>query len=161
DQGVSIGDRALFYRGHILIDAQFSQETPMSAAEFRELSGALPHPGGSSGNLPSFLQFLPHLDYIANTQEYVMGPVTLLALELAVEADVVDFGASCEVAVAYYTTASGEATLMLISYPTPQLAAGHLKRIDAAHQLAQAQPGISTIQGSGTFFDKRTGPIVA
>jgi len=161
DQGVSIGDRALFYRGHILIDAQFSQETPMSAAELRELAGALPHPGGSSGNLPSFIEFLPHRDYIANTQKYVMGPVALGALELPVSADLVDFGASSEVTLAHYDTPSGEATLMLISYPTPQLAADHLKRIDAAHQLAQAQPGVSTIQGSGTFFDKRTGPIVA
>jgi len=127
----------------------------------RELAGALPHPGGSSGNLPSFIEFLPHRDYIANTQKYVMGPVALGALELPVSADLVDFGASSEVTLAHYDTPSGEATLMLISYPTPQLAADHLKRIDAAHQLAQAQPGVSTIQGSGTFFDKRTGPIVA
>ena len=161
DQGVSIGDRALFYRGHILIDAQFSQETPMSAAELRELAGALPHPGGSSGNLPSFIEFLPHRDYIANTQKYVMGPLALTTLESPVSIDLVDFGASSEATLAHYNTPSGEATLMLISYPTPQLAADHLKRIDAAHQLAQAQPGVSTIQGSGTFFDKRTGPIVA
>ena len=161
DQGVSIGDRALFYRGHILIDAQFSQETPMSAAELRELAGTLPHPGGSSGNLPSFIEFLPHRDYIANTQKYVMGPLALAALESPVSVDLVDFGASSEATLAHYNTSSGEATLMLISYPTPQLAADHLKRIDAAHQLAQAQSGVSTIQGSGTFFDKRTGPIVA
>jgi hypothetical protein len=161
DQGVSIGDRALFYRGYVLIDAQFSQETAMSAAELRELAGMLPRPGGSSGNLPSFIEFLPHRDYIANTQKYVMGPLALAALEAPVSANLVDFGASAEVSLAHYTTPSGEATLMLISYPTPQLAADHLKRIDAAHQLAQAQPGTSSINGSGTFFDKRTGPIVA
>ena len=51
---------------------------------------------------------------------------------------------------------------MLISYPTPQLAAEHLRRIDAAHQLAgRGSSGISEIGGSGTFFDKRTGPIIA
>jgi len=161
DQGVSIGDRALFYRGHVLIDAQFSQETPMSAAELRELAGVLPRPGGSSGNLPSFIEFLPRRDYVANTQKYVMGPFALAALEAPVSADLVDFGASSEATLAHYTTPSGEATLMLISYPTPQLAAEHLKKIDAAHQLAQPQSGVSTINGSGTFFDKRTGPIVA
>jgi hypothetical protein len=91
-----------------------------------------------------------------------MGPAALAALAPLVSADLVDFGASAEVSVAHYNTSSGEATLMLISYPTPQLAAEHLRRIDAAHQLA-AQPnsGISEIGGSGTFFDKRTGPIVA
>jgi hypothetical protein len=160
DQGSSMGDRVLFYRGHVLIDAQFSKESPMSGAELRELAGDLPRPGGNAGNLPTFIEFLPHRDYIANTQKYVMGPAALAALSSPVSADLVDFGASSEATIAHYSTPSGEATLMLISYPTPQLAADHLRRIDAAHQLAQPQEGISTVDGSGTFFDKRTGPIV-
>lgn len=161
DQGVSMGNRALFYRGSVLIDAQFSQETAMSAAELRELAGDLPRPGGSSGNLPTFIEFLPRKDYVANTQKYVMGPMALASLQSPISADLVDFAASSEVTLARYTTPSGEATLMLISYPTPQLAADHLRRIDVAHQLAQPQSGVSTIAGAGTFFDKRTGPIVA
>jgi uncharacterized protein DUF6599 len=161
DQGSSMGDRVLFYRGNILVDAQFSKESPMSGAELRELAGALPHATGSLANLPSFIEFLPRREYIANTQKYVMGPAALAALAPPVGADLVDFGTSAEVTLAHYTTSSGEATLMLISYPTPQLAAEHLRRIDAAHQLAQKpQSGISEIGGAGTFFDKRTGPIV-
>jgi hypothetical protein len=162
DQGASVGNRVLFYRGSVLVDAQFSQESPMSGAELRELAGTLPRPGGNTGNLPAFIQFLPRQDYIPNTQKYAMGPAALAALAPPVSADLVDFGASSEVTLARYNTPSGEATLMLISYPTPQLAADHLRKIDAAHQLAQQQPaGVSTIEGSGTFFDKRTGPIVA
>jgi hypothetical protein len=162
DQGASIGDRVLFYRGHVLVDAQFSKETPMSGAELRELAGMLPKPGGNTGNLPSFIQFFPVRDYVANTQKYVMGPVALRAVAPPVSADLVDFGESAEASLARYNTPSGEATLMLISYPTPQVAAEHLKRIDAAHQLGtQSTAGISEISGSGTFFDKRTGPIVA
>ena len=49
---------------------------------------------------------------------------------------------------------------MLISSPTPQLAAEHLRRIDAAHQMMQPQAGISSIESAGSFFDKRTGPLV-
>jgi len=162
DQGSSVGDRVLFYRGHVLVDAHFSKESPMSGAELRELAGMLPRPSGNSANLPSFIEFLPRRDYLVNTQKYVMGPAALAALAPPVSADLVDFGASAEVSLARYNTSSGEATLMLIYYPTPQLAAEHLRRIEAAHQLA-AQPasGISEISGSGTFFDKRTGPIVA
>ena len=162
DQGASLGDRVLFYRGHLLVDAQFSQESAMSGAELRELAGTLPRPSGNSGNLPSFIQFLPQRDYIANTQKYVMGPVALADVASPIPSDQVDFATSAEVSLARYQTSSGEATLMLISYPTPQIAAEHLRKIDAAHHLSQ-QPsaGISTIEGSGTFFDKRTGPIVA
>jgi hypothetical protein len=162
DQGSSVGDRVLFYRGNVLVDAQFSQETPMSGAELRELAGMLPKPGGNAGNLPSFIQFFPTRNYVANTQKYVMGPLGLAAIASPVSTDLVDFGASAEASLAHYQTPSGEATLMLISYPTPQLAAEHLRRIDADHQVAnQNSSGISEIAGSGTFFDKRTGPIVA
>lgn len=162
DQGASLGDRVLFYRGHILIDAQFSKETPMSGAELRELAGMLPRPGGSAGNLPTFIQFLPPRQYIANTQKYVMGPAALASLELPVTVDQVDFGASSELTLGRYETPSGVATLILISYPTPQLAAEHLRRIDAAHGVTDSsQGGVSTINGAGTFFDKRTGPLVA
>lgn len=154
-QGASLEDRVLLYRWHVLIDAQFSRESPMSGAQLRELAGLLPRPSGNAGNLPSFIEFLPHEDYIPNTQKYAMGPAALGALDPPVAANLVDFGASAEVTIAHYNTSSGEATLMLISYPTPQLAAEHLKRIDAARQVARLQGG------SGTFFDKRTGPLVA
>jgi hypothetical protein len=162
DQGASLGGlRVLFYRGHILVDAQFSQASAMSVAQLRELAGALPRPGGSAGNLPSFIEFMPHRGYIANTQKYVMGPEALAALAAPVSADLVDFGTSAEVTLGRYNTSSGEATLILISYPTPQLAADHLRRIDAAHQQTQPQAGVSTIANAGSLFYKRTGPIIA
>ncbi len=161
DQGASLGDRVLFYRGQVLIDAQFSQESAMSGAELRELAGTLPRPSGSSGNLPSFIEFLPHRDYIPNTQKYVMGPLALSAMASPVSADQVDFATSAEVSLARYQTSSGEATLMLISYPTPQLAAEHRRHINAARQIPEARSGESTIICSGNFCDKRTGPIVA
>lgn len=162
DQGASAGDRVLFYRGHVLVDAHFSQQTPMSGAELRELAGALPRPGGSTGNLPSFIQFLPRRNYISNTQKYVMGPAALASMQLPVTAGQIDFGASSELTVGHYQTPSGEATLVLISYPTPQLAAEHLRRIEAAHGVTDSgQSGVSTINGAGSFFDKRTGPIIA
>jgi hypothetical protein len=49
---------------------------------------------------------------------------------------------------------------MLISYPTPQIAAASLKRIEAARQpnAQQASGGPANL---GTFYDKRSGPIVA
>jgi hypothetical protein len=160
DQGASLGQRVLFYRGNVLIDAQFSKESAMSGAELRELAGALPRPNGSAANLPTFIEFMPRRGYVANTQKYVMGPAALTALAPPVSADLVDFNASSEVSLARYETSSGEATLMLISYPTPQLAAEHLRRIDAAHHLTQPQGGVSSVESAGSFFDKRTGPIL-
>jgi len=160
DQGASLGQRVLFYRGNVLIDAQFSKESAMSGGELRELAGALPRPNGNAANLPTFIEFMPRRGYVANTQKYVMGPAALTALAPPVSADLVDFNASSEVSLGRYDTPSGEATLMLISYPTPQLAAEHLRRIDTAHQITQPQAGISNIENAGSFFARRTGPIV-
>jgi len=166
DQGASLGQRVLFYRGHVLVDAQFSQQSVMSMEQLRWLAGTLPRPTGSAGNLPAFIDYMPW-GYIPNTQKYAMGPAALTALAPPVSADLVDFGTSTEVSLGRYNTGSGEATLMLISYPTPQLAADHLRKIVAAHQQAQsesqaqAQTGVSTIGNAGSFFYKRTGPIIA
>jgi hypothetical protein len=59
-----------------------------------------------------------------------------------------------------YAAAAGDATLMLIDYPTPQIAAERLRQIDASHQVPQQQPGVASIVDVGPFFDARTGPIV-
>lgn len=161
DQGASLHQRVLFYRGQVLVDAQFSKESAMSGADLRELAGMLPRPSGNLANLPGFIEFMPRRDYITNSQKYVMGPQALAALAPPVSADVVDFRTSSEVSLGRYHTLSGEATLMLISYPTPQLAADHYRRIESAHQQGQQPAGVATIGNAGTFLFKRTGPIIA
>jgi hypothetical protein len=72
----------------------------------------------------------------------------------------VDFKSGAEVVIARYTAGAGDATLMLISYPTPQIAAEKLKQIEATRQPATPQPGGTPIVDVAPFFDKRTGPIV-
>jgi hypothetical protein len=161
DQGASVNQRVLFYRGHIVVEAVFSQLSPMSPAGLRELAGVLPRPSGNAGNLPPILAFMPHRGYEANTEKYAEGPLALGAIASPLPADLVDFSANPEVVLGQYSTSGGGATLMLIEYPTPALAAEHLRRIDAAHHAAQPQGGVAAIENVGPFFDKRTGPIIA
>jgi hypothetical protein len=164
DQGASLNQRVLFYRGHIVVEAVFSQLSVMSAAGLRELAGMLPRPGGNASNLPPILAFMPRHGYQANTEKYAEGPLALSAIGSPLPAELVDFSANPEAVLGQYSTAGGEATLLLIEYPTPALAAEHLRRIDAAHHAGQAslpQAGVSAIENVGPFFDKRTGPIIA
>src|SRR4029077_13281663 len=142
DQGASLNERVLFYRGNILVDAVFDKLTAMSTAELRELSESLPLPAGNARNLPILPQYLPKTNYVKNTAKYVMGPVGLEKISAPLSQELVDFGSSAEVAMGTYQTTDGLATLMLIEYPTPQLAAEHLKKIDAANQSkSPPQPG--------------------
>jgi len=161
DQGASANQRVLFYRGHIVVEAVFSQLSVMSAAGLRELAGVLPRPSGNAANLPPILAFMPHHGYQMNTEKYAEGPLALGAIASPLPADLVDFSASPEVVLGQYSTPGGAATLMLIEYPTPAVAAEHLRRIDAAHHAAQPQAGVASVENVGPFFDKRTGPIIA
>jgi hypothetical protein len=163
DQGSSAeaAKRVLFYRGHILVDAVFSQLSAMSAASLRELAGMLPRPAGNSGNLPPLLAYMPHHGYQTNTEKYAEGPLAAAAIGSPLPAALIDFGANPELVLGQYSTSGGDATLMLIEYPTPALAAEHLRRIDAAHHATPPQAGVESVEDIGPFFDKRTGPIVA
>jgi hypothetical protein len=161
DQGASLNQRVLFYRGDVLVDAVFSQMTAMSAASLRELAGMLPRPNPNAATLPPILAFMPHHGYEANTEKYAEGPLALESISSPVPENLVDFSSSPEVVLGKYSTPSGAATLMLISYPTPALAAEHLRRIDAAYHSPEPQPGVTAVENVGPFFDKRSGPIVA
>jgi hypothetical protein len=152
DGAASMNERVLFYRGNIVVDAVFEKLSAMSAAELRELSDDFPLPPGNTRNLPDLPAYLPKQSYVKNTAKYVVGPATLQKVNSPLPAELVDFNLGAEVVLGNYNSSGGEATLMLISYPTPQIAADHLRHIEAARQ------GTSPIQGP--IFDKRTGPMV-
>ena len=165
DGAASMNERVLFYRGSILVDAVFEKLSAMSAAELRELAQGLPLPAGNTRNLPGLPAYLPPQSYVKNTAKYVVGPAALQNLDAPVPAELVDFNAGAEVVVGNYNSSGGEATLMLISYPTPQIAADHLRRIEAARP--QTSPAANSAPTANTnailptpIFDKRTGPIL-
>jgi len=158
--GASLGNRVLFFQGNVLVDAVFDKLTAMSAAELRELAGVIPQPRGSAGKLPTLRNYLPTLGYEKNTEKYVMGPAALNRMNAPLASSLVDFKSDTEVVLGKYSVQAGDATLMLIEYPTPQIAAEKLRQIDATHQVTAPQPGVAPIVDVGPFFDKRTGSIV-
>ncbi len=86
-----------------------------------------------------------------------MGPSALEKLGSPVNSQLVDFSAGAEVVLGDYNTPDGQARLALISYPTPQIAMTHFRRIeDAKQQTAQGPPALDP----AAIFDKRTGPIL-
>jgi hypothetical protein len=159
-QGSSLNNRILFHQGNVMVEAVFDKLSAMSAAQLRELAAALPEPEGNARNLPPLPTYLPRTSYQKNTAKYIMGPVTLDRIGSPLPTPLVDFKSGAEVVIARYTAGAGDATLMLISYPTPQIAAEKLKQIEATRQPATPQPGGTPIVDVAPFFDKRTGPIV-
>lgn len=157
DRGASVNGRVLFLRGNIVVDAVLDRVTVMSAAELRDLAASLPLPGGSARDLPPVLAYLPKPARRPSSIHYFMGAVGLSNVASPISPQLVDFPKGAEVAMAQYATSEGsqgDATLMVISYPTPQIAAERAKAIDAAlHTTSQAENPASRV--------KRSGPIVA
>lgn len=152
DQGYSLYKRVLFYRGNILVDAAFEQLSAMSAAELRELADDLPRTAGTTANLPGLPIYLPKDSYLKNTSKYIVGPLALERDNAPLPAQYVNFNKGAEVVLGDYNLSGTPATMMLISYPTPQIAATQLKLIDSAiqsHQLGDTQINV-----------RRTGPIL-
>jgi len=162
--GAYENNRVLFYQGNVLVEAVFDRMSVMSAAQLRELAGLFPQVDGNKGNPPTLQGYLPKRafdrSFQANTIKYILGPIALSRVGSPLPAAAVDFASGAEVAMGRYSAAAGDATLMLIEYPTPQIAAERLRQIDASHQITQQQPGVASIVDVGPFFDARTGPIL-
>ena len=160
----NLNNRVLFYQGNVLVDAVFDRMSVMSAAQLRELAGLLPQAEGNKGNPPSLQTYLPkhafQKSFDRKTTKYILGPVALNRVGSPLPASLVDFKSGAEVVIGKYEAAAGDATLMLIMYPTPQIALERLRQIDASHQIAEQKPGVASIVDVGPFFDARTGPIV-
>jgi len=150
----------LFYRGNILIDAVFQRLSAMSAAELRELADDLPLPAGNTQSLPGLPAYLPMQSYVKNSAKYLVGPRALEKLDSLLPVQFVDFDRGAEVVIGNYNSSGGEATLILVSYPTPQIAGDHLRRIEAAQASNAQSPDSALLANAGRLFLKRTGPIV-
>ena len=163
-QAAFLNNRVLFYQGNVLVEAVFDRMSVMSAAQLRELAGLLPQAEGNKSNPPSLPTRLPRRSpqgrLEKNTTKYILGPVTLDRVGSPLPGAMVDFTADAEVVIGKYAVTAGDATLMLVEYPNSQIAAERLRRIDAAHQVTQQQPGVASIVDVGPFFDARTGPII-
>jgi hypothetical protein len=149
DRGASNNKRILFSRSNLLVDASLEQVTAMSAADLRALADALPKAKGNVATLPTLPGNLPKQSLIAHSLRYIEGPVALERLGVPIPAALVNFEMGPEVAFAKYRSSTGQASMTVIGYPTPQIAADRIKAFQAA--------GLS----GGPFYFRRTGPLVA
>jgi len=146
-KAASANERILFFRSNVVVDAAFDRITGMSAAELRELAGMLPEAKGTAENLPNLPEYLPKKDAEENSAKYILGPVALAADKTPLPADSVGFNFEPEILAQSYTTSDGPLILMLIQYPTPQIATERLRAFQAANT-------------SNALAMRRTGPIL-
>ncbi|MGA8044420.1 MAG: DUF6599 family protein [Terracidiphilus sp.] len=157
--------RVLFWQGDTVVDATFSQITPMSAAEMRSLAHHLPVPRGNKAIPPPILLNLPQASLDKQTTHYALGPAGYTGAGGVLPAELIGFNLDAEAVTANYSLSSGPATLTLINYPTPQMAAGQEEKIRAYIKAgSHAQPAWPKPLADSDLASlevRRSGPIVA
>ena len=158
-------NRVLFWQGDTVVDATFSHISPMSAAEMRNLAQQLPIPRGNKAIAPPILANLPQTSLDKQTTHYAVGPTGYAGSGGVLPSALVGFDRGAETVTANYSLTSGPATLTLIDYPTPQMAAAQEAAIRAyikAGSNAQpAWPKPLADSDQASIEVRRSGPIVA
>jgi len=158
-------NRVLFWVGNTVVEANFSRIGAMSGAELRDLASQLPVPDGSKALAPPVLSNLPQTSLEHGSTHYAVGPTGYAGAGGVLPPDLVGFDRGAEAVTAYYTLRSNQATLTVIDYPTPQMAAAQEAKIRAYLKAgSQAQPAwpkplVDSDQAS--LEVRRSGPLVA
>jgi hypothetical protein len=163
-------NRVLFWVGNVVVDANFSHISPMSGSELRELAGQLPRPDGGEALAPPILanlpkNSLPQLKLDGQTTHYALGPASYAGSGGVLPVELVGFDHGAEAVTANYSLRSGIATLTLIDYPTPQMAAVQETKIrdyiKAGKQAQPAWPKPLADSDLASLEVRRSGPLVA
>jgi hypothetical protein len=158
-------NRVLFWVGNTVVDANFSRIGPMSGSELRDLASHLPVPDGSRALAPPILSSLPKDSLDGQTAHYALGPASYAGSGGVLPPQLVGFDRGAEVVTATYSLRSNPATLTIIDYPTPQMAAALEPKIRTylkAGNPAQP-PWPKPLQDSdqASLEVRRSGPLVA
>jgi hypothetical protein len=148
------GDRLFVLLGGFILEMR-----PTQAISDADLAALVNSVGGHADQtpLPPIRAYLPR-GFNDGTQRYARGPVAfrnaMAALkrdEFANLASEAGFNVSAEAMFAHYREGKEEAVLLLIDYPTPQLAEQHLRHLEQALSPAAKQAG-TTIERKASLL---------
>jgi len=146
--------RLIMLIGNYLVNVE--QPQLASTADLKELSDFV-RKSADTTPLPPIRAFLPQ-GFADGTQRYALGPAAFQAAlgklsesEFAPLTHEVGFDFGAEAIFANYQKAKESGVLLLIDYPTPQLAEQHLRHLDAALSPAEKQAG-TTVERKGSLL---------
>ncbi len=156
-----VGQVGAFSKDHVLIQVgNLVLESTANASrdDLNALVQALAAKGGTAP-LPPIPNYLPNDGLVPGSERYALGPVAfrsaaadLNRAEFAALSDEVGFRLGAETMLARYRTRDDqEAVLLLIEYPTPQLAEQHLRHLEQAISPAAKQAG-TTIERKASLL---------
>ena len=141
--------------GNIVVGVD--QPRSVSTKDLQELA-AIVAAQSDKTPLPPIREYLPKEDLVNATQRYALGVAALRAAaeserspEIVGLADAAGFAQGAEAMLAQYRRGRESGVLLLIDYPTPQLAELHLRHLEAALAEMAKRSG-STIERKGSLL---------
>jgi hypothetical protein len=121
--------------------------------------------GSEKGPLPPVRTYLPKMGRLLGTERYALGPegmrAALLQLgqsDMAVLVDAAGFSSGAEAMLARYANpGNGGGVLLLLEYPTPQLAEQHIHHLEEVVPAAAKQAG-TEIERKGSLLSMVLSP---
>ncbi|HVB85926.1 MAG TPA: DUF6599 family protein [Candidatus Dormibacteraeota bacterium] len=132
-------DEALILTGNLVIDVH-GRELQKRETDLKALArdvGA----HAEVGALPTLWQELPAKRLVPGSDHYVLGPRTLNQFFPVAVGNSVGFNTGAEAEVARYRAGKGEATLLLVDLPTPQIATHTLSQLASQYDVNGSKPG--------------------
>jgi hypothetical protein len=150
----------VFQVGNFVVSAGGAQD--FGEADRRLLADAI-RKSADTAPLPPIRDYLPESGRVSGTERYALGPVAFRAAAEALDrtafaalADLVGFSSGAEAMFARYRVGTQAAVLLLIDYPTPQLAELHLKHLEGAVLTARrAGSSLEQVERAGTAIERK------
>ena len=141
----------LFQRGSHVLEVRGKDISP---AETEELAASIPETSGRESLLPPLPGYLPRQGMVPQSEKYLIGPLAFSRTFDRFPATAIRFDMGAEAALAQYRREQSTVELLLLSYPTPQVASKILQEFESLPALMDAESG-------RTLFIKRKGSLVA
>jgi hypothetical protein len=123
--------------------------------------------GSEKGPLPPIRTYLPGTGRLLGSERYALGPVgfrqalsNLQINDFAVLTEAAGFNSGAEAMFARYQTGKDSGVLLLVEYPTPQLAEQHIHHLDEVLPAAAKQAG-TVIERKGSLLSMVLAPSSA
>jgi hypothetical protein len=123
-------NRVLVLTGNLLIDFDNvkNREKDSDAIEL-----IVARAGGHAhwGAYPPLVQRLPTKDFVPRSDHFILGPLALAQFLPLANGDWLSFSKGAEAELARYRLAGHDSTMVIVDYPTPQIAADQLRQLKA------------------------------
>jgi hypothetical protein len=148
-------ERALVLAGNLVLDIRGKGLTKLEP-QLRALVAAV-EPKARDGALPMLGQYLPQKNMIERTDRYILGPQTLDQSFPGGLGESLGFQSAAEAELAHYHVGEREAILLVVDFPTDQIASQKLSELQRNFNVN----GATQTGGSPVLFAKRSARMLA